>query len=361
MVLKTSLLVGIGDMELFFKYFFCASLALCLLSCKARTFGGKGEATAVNPDTELSAVPWVQKSTVALIGYDKASARHEGDVNAYRAFCTGTLVSRQAVITAGHCVSFSFFSRKPSKIFVLFDSKLEQDPAKRQEQNQTKMFEVSMKDGIRIHSKAITPSSFGSLTTSVMTRKKVSDKEKMLGRRLNAQEAIELHRELKIFDYDVAVVRISEPAPETYSPMPISSDNELLGDDGISAGYGLAYWYLPGMKIQMQWEEIAASGHQVLGELRSTSGKRVELLEGKTLFVTHRNEPTGMSTMAPGDSGGPYFQKNSSGEWRLVGVLSGPCDLWNNHEEQKIPPLPCTRYQYLPASEEFIRTNIGNQ
>lgn len=348
-------------MRLFSQCALALSVAVLSASCKPRTYSGNGNVKAVNADTELSSVPEIKKATVALVGFSHDAARQNGEARAYRDFCTGTLVNRQTVVTAGHCLAFSFFASKPDKIFVLFDSKLEDDESKRGQQIKNKLMEVSMRDGISIHPKAVTPSSLGSLATGVMTKKRVEAQEKSLGRRLNADEAIALHRDLKIFDYDIAVVRLPKPAPDTYTPIPIATTTDTFGEEGLSAGYGLAYWFLPGFQMQSEWAQIAASGHQIAGELRVTSGKRAEVLEGKTLFVKHRVCDGTICTMAPGDSGGPYFQKNSSGEFRLVGVLSGPCDLWNNHEVQKIPPLPCTRYQYVPASEEFIRkTQAGN-
>lgn len=348
-------------MRLFFQCSLALSIAALSSSCKTRTFSEDGNVKAVNANTELSSVPEIQKATVALVGYSQDAARQNGEVRAYRVFCTGTLVNRRTVVTAGHCLAFSFFGSRPNKIFVLFDGKLENDESKRMEQIKNKLMEISMRDGVSIHPQAITPSSLGSIATGFMTKARVDAQEKNLGRKLNSDEAIALHRDLKIFDYDVAVVRLPKPAPDTYSPIAVATTTDTFGEDGLSAGYGLAYWFLPGFRMQALWEQIAASGHQIAGELRVTSGKRAEVLESKTLFVKHNVYNGTMSTMAPGDSGGPFFQKNSSGEFRLVGVLSGPCDLWNNHEEQHIPPLPCTRYQYLPASEDFIRkTQTGN-
>lgn len=326
-----------------------------LNACKPREY--RGGVKAVNADTELSAVPWVEKATVALVGYDQRYERYPGDPNPYRVFCTGTLVNRHTVVTAGHCLSFSFFQSKPKKVFVLFDTKLDGRGEPKLEQIKTKLVEVSMKDGISVHPRIMAPSSLGSMVTGVKTKNRVSEKEKSLGRKLNVQEAIELHRDLRIFDYDIAVLRLPSPAPDNYVPIAVASESDQFADDGFSAGYGLAFWYLPGFAIQAQWETQGALGHQRKDELRATTGTRAELLEGKTLFVKHRDCDGVMCTMAPGDSGGPYFQKNASGEWRLVGVLSGPCDLWNNHQGDKIPPMPCTRYQYLPASADFIRQN----
>ncbi len=175
--------------------------------------------------------------------------------------CTATLITRQHVLTAAHCVD------NVKRMYAVFAVDAVAKLKKGNPQNDPNIIQVS--------------------TGKVHDRWRGADGGKVSG----------------VDAGDIAVLRLSKPAPEDMKITKLHSSPLRKGQPLVAAGYGISSGTL----------------HTGSGLLRETKVLVAEPLVGRTEFYIDQSNGRGICS---GDSGGPSFIQSSFGELVQVGVTS---------------------------------------
>lgn len=223
------------------------ALILIVLSLAACTPNSKGLPTAVSHSKDsiiggvkASASDTVTASTVSLIGYYKGTLM---------SFCTGTLISRNLILTAAHCLA-----NGDENFSVYFGAVL---PKKAKSANLLKSSKWIIHPGFDV----------------------VSDEE---GRPITTKN-------------DVALIKLESEIPFFAKPVPVLDENISLavGDILLLAGYGLVN--------EIEQSQMAKG----LNYVRVPVAKMFE-----SIIVTDQTNAKGACA---GDSGGPAYLETSNG------------------------------------------------
>jgi len=120
------------------------------------------------------------------------------------------------------------------------------------------------------------------------------------------------------FDYDVAVVHFQGGLPAGYSPVTLASDASVVAEGQTlqMIGYGLSQ-VLPVQKvINGQTVTIPQPVQSTVGQLRETTSP-VAVYDTKIGMILTDSRQTGVCN---GDSGGPGFMRDRSGQIVQVGI-----------------------------------------
>lgn len=198
-------------------------------------------------------------------------------------FCTGTLISKDLVLTATHCL----FDLDADEIQVFFGSKLP-----------TRMTDANLR---KVHSFKRNP------------------------------EYLDIYDDEDNYMTgfgDVALVRLSSPAPEGFSPVPVLSRRAVLpgGQSMLLAGFGLVD----------DDKAIVAEG---------LNSVRISLVGHSSYEILVTDQRAGRGACA-GDSGGPAYLETAQGLF-VYGITRGPHDLAPHCHAYG-------EYTYASAYESFI-------
>jgi hypothetical protein len=200
------------------------------------------------------------QSSVALTAWDSKTAD-----------CSGTIISENLIVTAGHCVTFW---------------------------TEKKLFKKS-KQEVYIDNKFITF--------------KLNDSKDQINLPIESAEAYPMTADNAGYG-DVAVVKISGKIPQGFKPVSILAPEYTLirGTDLLLAGFGATY---PGAGGFMDKRKRPIASYQVRMPF--------DLTEGKVLYIT---QPTGKRGATHGDSGGAAYLETDN-ELLLAGsTIGGPDD-----------------------------------
>ncbi|MFN7903666.1 MAG: S1 family peptidase [Pseudobdellovibrionaceae bacterium] len=247
---------------------------------------------------------WLAKSTVMLIMRD-ASDPSSAEI------CTGALVDRNVVLTAGHCV----FGKAASQIFVFFHSKPEC----------TASGVIDFSKGIPVHRHAVHPSYKDGL--------------------------ILLSEDYEILESpgDIALIQLSTNAPQDWRTSMISATYlDPKANLILAAGFGktttaadiddgepilLRGTYVPGLSAEtkrranLQMRNILQSDRQNVFLSKRAEENLDRLLTLSNYFESNEQSPLlfvdqrGGSGICQGDSGGAAFARKNS-KYYIIGVAS---------------------------------------
>lgn len=247
------------------RAFFIVLLSL-LVGCQSL----KQADTALNQKTELAGVladDPVTHSSVAIIRVNALGVAES--------FCSATLVSSTAVLSAAHC-----FNEKNFKYFVLFSTNFKQELGP---------IENSP------HAYAVRPSN------------------------LIIHPDYRIKRKRGTPDNDLALVKLDKPAPSSYSPVPFVSESETLLEailhyDGIKSSV-----LKPGAPVILAgYGVIDVDRRSTEGVLRKANSFVNSVLRGEKKILLGPHPGRGA---CPGDSGGSAYADHGKG-LVLVGVLA---------------------------------------
>lgn len=250
--------------------------ALSLLSACAQNNENRWEQLSSESDsgivrgTVVSSNDQIAKSTVALylkeyLVMGKTSGKTSG-------FCTGTLVAPDVVVTAAHCLA-----------------DLHQQTGFKGSLQQFLRF-ISVGFGLKVTKDSLSPEvKFVNLKSARVHEKYV------------VSESVDT---TKGMDFDIAVIRLSAPAPEGFVPAKIETNLEQVkpGQKIVAAGYGLI---LPQLGIE------------------TSALRKVNLVIHSPNFGMTQFAFAGEAgSTCMGDSGGPAYVVDQEGGLSLLGVTS---------------------------------------
>ncbi len=202
--------------------------------------------------------------------------------------CTGVLIAKRWVLTAGHCVR----DKGLKKIIVIFDS--------------------NFRNAVRAHNFV-----FGALAIA--------------NKSYNPTEQFGAFSDLHPWN-DIALVSLTEDAPSAFNvaPLPTTKDVELLNADAklTLAGFGVT-------DFNMTEHGNDKSMHDSAGILRSVSHIVINdvTIDNKEIVIDQENGARGA---CHGDSGGPAYLEEADGKLVLIGITSRGTNLNGNCDRENV-------------------------
>ncbi len=263
------------NLNIFAKYLFtsrnqiCKSIvlsgAVVILGCQPNTSTKNSVETTKQTDGYIvggqksSNDGYSSKSTVALYRDD------EGDANL---FCSGTLIKKNIILTAAHCIK---------------------DLAEHKDMSVGE-FISTVKVGFGLPAS----NSFEDISVRYL------DVESVV-----IHEDYEIDHELGPNNwFDIALIKLNSNAPSGFTPVPLAGFNDLKNNAPIViAGYGRISLFskTDSDALRHVWMKVTNSNY-------SDTHFRYSTLEQKGI--------------APGDSGGPAYIENNNGQYSVLGISS---------------------------------------
>lgn len=218
----------------------------------------------------------VSQSAVALVSAGL------WDPRGYLPFCSGTLIAKDLVVTAAHCLDLPLEKGTQQVLVKMID--LSGGPAR-----------ASPAPSVIIPGEARPHEFFGQATTPE-------------------------------YAYDLALVRLAQPAPSYMRPVPIADPARVaIGQKVVLAGYGLV---LPRGSRNTQHNsgvlyKVSTKISRVFS-LESSDERGLDPNKDKFVGVIEFRSPDGRSGGCRGDSGGPMFAEGSGGLELLGATVGGP-------------------------------------
>jgi secreted trypsin-like serine protease len=218
----------------------------------------------------------VSLSSVALV------SAIPGDLRGYMPYCSGTLIESDLVVTAAHCIDTSA-GRGTQQVFV------------------------------RMNDLSVTGTANGALQAVVVPG--VAKPHEFFGR-LTTPE----------FAYDLALVRLTQPAPSFMRPVKISDPAQVtIGQRVILAGYGLV---VPkGSQTPLRNSGVLHKVSTQIADvypLEPSTERSFDPVKGQLYGLIEFSSPDRRSGGCQGDSGGPMFVEGASGLELIGSTVGGP-------------------------------------
>lgn len=273
-------------------------LSLVLVGCGNQANVGKlnnGNAEGIMNGFEVTKTDSYSQHTVYI----------EAAMNGGSASCTGSILDSETILTAAHCI---YGATQAAVVFA----KNAQDP------KTVNADHVRMVDLAAVYPKYQPEEEDSGGDDGKPKQGSQANTQPVQQKIPTLAEIEQILAASNTVDYDVAILHFKGGIPSDYSPVQLATSESVLQEGAVlhMIGYGLSRVNSQMKVVNGQPVFVAVPDHSTVGQLRETSAPIGQYNAQARAILTDSHQ-TGVCS---GDSGGPAFVQDASGQTLQVGI-----------------------------------------